>query len=1166
MWVSFERCCDMEIAPDTPGAYRGTSQGVGFNAACHTFFGNANTYERCCISEFILIERKTPLYLGYLDRVKTLREDRRYLKAADYKWFYDTAENKPPEMFAIKQEASLKEIMFPYTENAEDAVAAVGAEGGNNSGNNSSTSSELVEKPLEDQEDGVPGPPPDERLLMPFNLEEDKVVNPFLERPRQIGIPAKILMKNTSSSSMPGAISAPDTEQGTTSSTAVSSVSSTQEQHSTNSLLLLKKLVLGQDLSVPWQTRWLGVEMDLKGKKRRSDQSRRRSTYDDWVERSFPNFFGIKEATTFIREHNMTRRLLLLQTHLQTLRDAWGRWGADPESKSLIEQSGMRTATPKGFFQTSAMVYGWRDEEVDATLGKINPPFALGNQSDAEREKNTNNPISNSGIFTSTQTSAAAASPTSTSSVDTTPSQSTPRGPQKNFASTSVNSRAEEELNIASLQMLLDRGEYKVDRKKQRGGCMNRFGKPVCCDEIEPEVEETASCLNEDFVQEADVAIVTGVFGPGDKNEFTNGAIKMGKSLNVVLGQEEVLQQQRNFDAPAGSSIKRRKRADLVILEINQFPIADEYRVRLRQAGWKICTVACVKNRSFIHQPALRHRFTFTKLKLLSFVQYQRAMWLDSDVQIVGPIDELIDFDFDAPGRDCKMAAVRDVMIDSQNAKQPGIENRHNFNAGLMIVEPSWQQYWHMVTLLGNQHGGRHPPLRKMWWDEARRRKMLKHRQKLEARERENASKKTAGGNKRSIVYPPLSATALSELNQITIVQRDVATRTSGSSPNSAAVETTTSTTTDKTKTSDKTSKTHPPPPPALLTSASLTTVRYERYLLSHPFATTVPDDGEAIFMQAEPPNTLSASPVQGGILNPTTGKRYPVFHNAAMFITHPSVSENGVLELEEAVRYLPDPTFSEQGFWNDNYRHQWCRLPCKYNAILPYMLVPRLRFIWERCSRDARIVHWALFKPHFCPKLEPRYVSLDDSTLVPPPMPVVVKKKVEEIQHQESPGQQQLPLSRKKDATDIAEGATTSDEPVELSRPSSIDELSAAKNPAGFMSHDGEHVNVLLGQNSRHIAPTAENKRFFFDFLEGQDREESKEESTSNTTTISKNKIISPFFPKNVRIFPRQFPRVGFYDYDPEFSLRGYLWNLGNAGIEARLILRLFCFYYHIV
>lgn len=79
LWVSFERCCDMEVAPYDTGVYQRRSDGGGFNSACATFFGNYNIFERCCLSELILIERKMPIWQSYMERVKTIREDRRWL-------------------------------------------------------------------------------------------------------------------------------------------------------------------------------------------------------------------------------------------------------------------------------------------------------------------------------------------------------------------------------------------------------------------------------------------------------------------------------------------------------------------------------------------------------------------------------------------------------------------------------------------------------------------------------------------------------------------------------------------------------------------------------------------------------------------------------------------------------------------------------------------------------------------------------------------------------------------------------------------------------------------------------------------------------------------------------------------------------------------------------
>jgi hypothetical protein len=75
----------------------------------------------------------------------------------------------------------------------------------------------------------------------------------------------------------------------------------------------------------------------------------------------------------------------------------------------------------------------------------------------------------------------------------------------------------------------------------------------------------------------------------------------------------------------------------------------------------------------------------------------------------------------------------------------------------------------------------------------------------------------------------------------------------------------------------------------------------------------------------------------------------------------------------DQAVRYVYDFTASEQGFLNDFFRSEWCHLPCKYNAVPGMALVPKHRWMFERCSRDTRILHWAVFKPDQCHRLEPR-------------------------------------------------------------------------------------------------------------------------------------------------------------------------------------------------
>ena len=908
---------------------------------------------------------------------------------------------------------------------------------------------------------------------------------------------------------------------------------------------LLRNLVLGKDERVPWQTRWLGVAMDAKGLKRKSDLSQLESDYSRWIDTPYLNFFGVREFSGYVRNQNATQRIRLLQKRLEVLGRAYERWG-------MLEWDGVVGGDEKAVTSEKK-----RAEKTSSgagvSSGALSPPRAAKGEStvkilsDGDQTQNAFNEVTASGKTTAS--------------------------PPFSAARSSRRSSTEEELNINSLQMLMDRNQFFRDGerpadiiRRTKGGCLNRFYRPVCCDEVEPEVEGTAGCLNGDFEITAETAIVTGVFGPGNKDEFTKGAIKMGRSINAVLGQEN----------PNNGTTNDRRRADLVILEINQFPIADRYRNALLNAGWKICTVSCIRNRHVIHQPALRHRFTFTKIKVLSLVDYRRVIWLDSDVQIVGKIDELVDFDFRADGRDCKMAAVRDLMIDSQNSKQPGIENRHNFNAGLMIMEPSWQDYFRLMQLLGPQHGKFHPAAHKMWWDRSRRERMaewVEGRGKIiftssmpgddeEAEQEWQHEKKSAGDEGAGVREPGGSLLAEERV--------DSTAGTSGSNTTTVLLR------------ADVVPSDHE----ELYFGRIFPDEVVGEYLASAINSTD--EEDEPVVSTDDPPNTLAQPPIHTTIFNPSTKEREPIHIAAAVFITHPTIVESGIIEHDEAIRYLPDPTFSEQGFWNDNYRHDWCRLPCKYNAILPYALVPRLRWIWERCNRDVRIVHWALFKPHHCPKLEGRWVGFEPQ----PPNGVAAGA--------EGVGEEVVVDGAGEDGDPVAGGPKRGSSVEESDRGTSDHPTAAGDSSASLGSSSGGVVaeDLLSFANvtedvpplaksvegdqrvrpplptaksvegasfdhgrflSNFVKPTPENEHFFF------------REKWESVDGGRREGVVMPFHPSAVEIRNSSLSgttvhRVGYYDYDPAFILRGYLWNLGNSGLEARLMVRLFCFFYHIV
>ena len=225
-----------------------------------------------------------------------------------------------------------------------------------------------------------------------------------------------------------------------------------------------------------------------------------------------------------------------------------------------------------------------------------------------------------------------------------------------------------------------DRNHHIVNNNFQRSACLN-------VDEFNPS-------------QNAEVAIVTGVFGPLYQAEFAEGVLKIARQLKV-------------------EGILNKTKPDLVVMEIDQFPIREPVRQQLKDGGWNICSVACVMNKKHFHQPQHKHRFSFTKIKAWALGYYPKILWFDADLHIVGNLDELLNFPLkEVYGRDdCHVAAVRDVVLDTQVRKPIGIEHRHFFNAGLMVLEPSLTTYRKLLVELGPQAGRYNiPNIRNTYW------------------------------------------------------------------------------------------------------------------------------------------------------------------------------------------------------------------------------------------------------------------------------------------------------------------------------------------------------------------------------------------------------------------------------------------------------------------
>ncbi|XP_031491546.1 UDP-glucuronate:xylan alpha-glucuronosyltransferase 2-like isoform X2 [Nymphaea colorata] len=102
---------------------------------------------------------------------------------------------------------------------------------------------------------------------------------------------------------------------------------------------------------------------------------------------------------------------------------------------------------------------------------------------------------------------------------------------------------------------------------------------------------------------------------------------------------------------------------DLVILVDNT--ITPSTRLALRAAGWKIRDIRRIRNP--YAQRGTYNEYNYSKLRLWQLADYDRVVFVDSDVLILGNVDLLFDFpELSATGDD--------GMI---------------FNSGLMVIEPS---------------------------------------------------------------------------------------------------------------------------------------------------------------------------------------------------------------------------------------------------------------------------------------------------------------------------------------------------------------------------------------------------------------------------------------------------------------------------------------------
>jgi lipopolysaccharide biosynthesis glycosyltransferase len=154
-----------------------------------------------------------------------------------------------------------------------------------------------------------------------------------------------------------------------------------------------------------------------------------------------------------------------------------------------------------------------------------------------------------------------------------------------------------------------------------------------------------------------------------DGADYARSAIKLLNSLRV------------NSDLPF----------DANILEVATKPLSDSARLKLRKAGWRLCTVDRIVPRDEIYVTG-RYRDQYAKLAIWRMVEYSTALYLDSDCLVVSNIDlEFLISGFAAKLTDeFKIAAARDIAYGKFIDR---------FNMGVFAIRPNSTEFGRLISI-----------------------------------------------------------------------------------------------------------------------------------------------------------------------------------------------------------------------------------------------------------------------------------------------------------------------------------------------------------------------------------------------------------------------------------------------------------------------------------
>ena len=128
---------------------------------------------------------------------------------------------------------------------------------------------------------------------------------------------------------------------------------------------------------------------------------------------------------------------------------------------------------------------------------------------------------------------------------------------------------------------------------------------------------------------------------------------------------------------------------DKLILELTQKPLEVNLKKKLLDAGWKFCQVNRIAPRDEA-QTFPRFLDQFTKLILWNMTEYKRIVYLDSDVLVVGKIDNLLNVHNYLDRDNLKIACTRDIR---------GGVWQNAFNMGVFAIKPNGTEFKRLIQM-----------------------------------------------------------------------------------------------------------------------------------------------------------------------------------------------------------------------------------------------------------------------------------------------------------------------------------------------------------------------------------------------------------------------------------------------------------------------------------